>query len=136
MTKKKSVDKIVTLEEIAKSVDVLEKTIKKLDQDLIVKRINDYFASIQDDSKHLHEMLGLLIDKVTLCTELSFYGRQKQNSDVSVAMNSSVIWALDQPADWWEKLDLKDASLKTLALYVVTAHKDWVDQRNANRMAS
>lgn len=136
MIKNKSVDKIATLEEIVKKVEVIEKSLKKLDINLVDKRISDYFGSIQDDSKYLHEMLGLLIDKVTMCTELAFYGRQRQNPELSVAINSSVIWALDQPEEWWEKLDLDRSSVKRTALYVMTAHKDWLDHRAANIMAS
>lgn len=68
----------------------------------VEKKLN----SITDDVEHLHDRLGVMIAKVTVATEVSFWARQK-GEEVSNRINAAVIRAFDRPDEWWRNRDNK-----------------------------
>lgn len=84
--------------------------------------MRDELDVLMADSKYLHDYLHILIRKVTTCTELAFYGRHHQTREMSVEINKAVIWSLDQPDEWWGRINDDRDTIKEVAYFVMSEY--------------
>lgn len=59
------------------------------------------YVTMEQRGAYLSDRLRLLIDKITVLTEVSFYARNGRDVNSRAQILAAVVWAFDRDDDWW-----------------------------------